>query len=306
MTNLFSQVMIVNTMTGIRKESNKLSTTTRGRKRPVRDLLRDDLPDDIPDDIPDSLIKDIFNDEEIHMAADNLLHIREEDLDEYDESSDGDNSNSFNYSLKDFGLGSCSSGASEEGSTSGRGGGTSSSGGTANGKRRYKRSSEGQGGSQSCGDDANEGNGSEASEKSRGRGDGYDGKRKQVLSARERNLRRLESNERERQRMHSLNDAFQVSIRFDFRKKMHCADFILVKFYAFSSPPPSPPPLFFLPDGMECSVIKCIQTYALKVLFFYILMKWLSLWYFFDIMAMLIRFISPPHVFMSVNLNLHS
>ncbi|OXA55450.1 Protein dimmed [Folsomia candida] len=205
----FSKVMIVNTMTGIRKESNKLSTTTRGRKRPVRDLLRDDLPDDIPDDIPDSLIKDIFNDEEIHMAADNLLHIREEDLDEYDESSDGDNSNSFNYSLKDFGLGSCSSGASEEGSTSGRGGGTSSSGGTANGKRRYKRSSEGQGGSQSCGDDANEGNGSEASEKSRGRGDGYDGKRKQVLSARERNLRRLESNERERQRMHSLNDAFQ-------------------------------------------------------------------------------------------------
>lgn len=29
-------------------------------------------------------------------------------------------------------------------------------------------------------------------------------------TARERNLRRLESNERERMRMHSLNDAFQV------------------------------------------------------------------------------------------------
>jgi len=29
------------------------------------------------------------------------------------------------------------------------------------------------------------------------------------VSARERNLRRLESNERERMRMHSLNDAFQ-------------------------------------------------------------------------------------------------
>lgn len=35
-------------------------------------------------------------------------------------------------------------------------------------------------------------------------------KRKPALTARERNLRRLESNERERMRMHSLNDAFQV------------------------------------------------------------------------------------------------
>ncbi|CAG2116813.1 unnamed protein product [Medioppia subpectinata] len=34
-------------------------------------------------------------------------------------------------------------------------------------------------------------------------------KRKSAVSARERNLRRLESNERERMRMHSLNDAFQ-------------------------------------------------------------------------------------------------
>ncbi|XP_024080864.1 protein dimmed-like isoform X2 [Cimex lectularius] len=34
-------------------------------------------------------------------------------------------------------------------------------------------------------------------------------KRKPALNARERNLRRLESNERERMRMHSLNDAFQ-------------------------------------------------------------------------------------------------
>ncbi|KAJ9592716.1 hypothetical protein L9F63_015633, partial [Diploptera punctata] len=34
-------------------------------------------------------------------------------------------------------------------------------------------------------------------------------RRKPVLSAKERNLRRLESNERERMRMHSLNDAFQ-------------------------------------------------------------------------------------------------
>lgn len=34
-------------------------------------------------------------------------------------------------------------------------------------------------------------------------------RRKSGLSARERNLRRLESNERERMRMHSLNDAFE-------------------------------------------------------------------------------------------------
>uniref|UniRef100_A0A146KSP4 Protein dimmed n=2 Tax=Lygus hesperus TaxID=30085 RepID=A0A146KSP4_LYGHE len=34
-------------------------------------------------------------------------------------------------------------------------------------------------------------------------------RRRQGLSARERNLRRLESNERERMRMHSLNDAFE-------------------------------------------------------------------------------------------------
>lgn len=34
-------------------------------------------------------------------------------------------------------------------------------------------------------------------------------RRKSTLNARERNLRRLESNERERMRMHSLNDAFQ-------------------------------------------------------------------------------------------------
>ncbi|XP_076324922.1 uncharacterized protein LOC143232852 isoform X2 [Tachypleus tridentatus] len=35
-------------------------------------------------------------------------------------------------------------------------------------------------------------------------------RRRSTLNARERNLRRLESNERERMRMHSLNDAFQA------------------------------------------------------------------------------------------------
>lgn len=35
-------------------------------------------------------------------------------------------------------------------------------------------------------------------------------RKKGAFNAKERNLRRLESNERERMRMHSLNDAFQV------------------------------------------------------------------------------------------------
>lgn len=39
-------------------------------------------------------------------------------------------------------------------------------------------------------------------------------RRKGTLNAKERNLRRLESNERERMRMHSLNDAFQVGSEF--------------------------------------------------------------------------------------------
>lgn len=209
--NLKLQVMLINTMTGIGKESK--FTTTRGRKRPVREVSVDEV------DLPDSLIKDIFDDEEIHMAGTNLLHIRDEDLDEYDESSDGDNSTTFNYSLKDFGLGSSSSGASEEGSTTSGRGGTSA----AQGKRRYQRSSEGQG--QSCRDledISNGGNGSEASEKS-GQDGGYESsKRKQVLSARERNLRRLESNERERQRMCQLVELIQFPVvSFQFFHLFH-------------------------------------------------------------------------------------
>lgn len=46
---------------------------------------------------------------------------------------------------------------------------------------------------------------------SRGRSATNSRRRKGQLNAKERNLRRLESNERERMRMHSLNDAFQVS-----------------------------------------------------------------------------------------------
>lgn len=43
-------------------------------------------------------------------------------------------------------------------------------------------------------------------------------RKKGALNAKERNLRRLESNERERMRMHSLNDAFQVS-EFSYSKQ---------------------------------------------------------------------------------------
>uniref|UniRef100_A0A1A9WHG9 BHLH domain-containing protein n=1 Tax=Glossina brevipalpis TaxID=37001 RepID=A0A1A9WHG9_9MUSC len=56
-------------------------------------------------------------------------------------------------------------------------------------------------------------NGGSARPSSRGRnsssGTSQNRRRKGTLNAKERNLRRLESNERERMRMHSLNDAFQ-------------------------------------------------------------------------------------------------
>lgn len=51
--------------------------------------------------------------------------------------------------------------------------------------------------------------GTRASSRGRSTG-GTSRRRKGALNAKERNLRRLESNERERMRMHSLNDAFQV------------------------------------------------------------------------------------------------
>ena len=50
---------------------------------------------------------------------------------------------------------------------------------------------------------------SEESVEKRARATKKASRRRKSVSARERNLRRLESNERERQRMHSLNDAFQ-------------------------------------------------------------------------------------------------
>ncbi|CAL1531567.1 unnamed protein product [Lymnaea stagnalis] len=56
--------------------------------------------------------------------------------------------------------------------------------------------------------DSSSSNPDEPSEK-KARGGKKSTKRRKGVSARERNLRRLESNERERMRMHSLNDAFQ-------------------------------------------------------------------------------------------------
>lgn len=54
------------------------------------------------------------------------------------------------------------------------------------------------------------GGGTTTTRTSRGRSATNSRRRKGQLNAKERNLRRLESNERERMRMHSLNDAFQV------------------------------------------------------------------------------------------------
>lgn len=65
---------------------------------------------------------------------------------------------------------------------------------------------------------------------SRGRSTTNSRRRKGQLNAKERNLRRLESNERERMRMHSLNDAFQVCFTI-----MHYASYISCKPFLISS-----------------------------------------------------------------------
>lgn len=64
--------------------------------------------------------------------------------------------------------------------------------------------------SSSQSDDTSGGCGTTITRTSRGRSTTNSRRRKGQLNAKERNLRRLESNERERMRMHSLNDAFQV------------------------------------------------------------------------------------------------
>ena len=66
--------------------------------------------------------------------------------------------------------------------------------------------------------------GQEQQEDGPGGGGGAAGRRrKQCLSARERNVRRIESNEREWLRMHGLNEAFQVS-ECECRERMTTAD----------------------------------------------------------------------------------
>ena len=59
-------------------------------------------------------------------------------------------------------------------------------------------------------------------------GGGTPGRRKKpTLSSRERNVRRIESNERERLRMHGLNEAFQVMpISFIFSLKIYKDSFL--------------------------------------------------------------------------------
>lgn len=66
--------------------------------------------------------------------------------------------------------------------------------------------------SSSQSDDTSGCGGATTTRTSRGRSSNNSRRRKGQLNAKERNLRRLESNERERMRMHSLNDAFQVRI----------------------------------------------------------------------------------------------
>lgn len=65
--------------------------------------------------------------------------------------------------------------------------------------------------SSSQSDDTSGCGGATSARTSRGRSATNSRRRKGQLNAKERNLRRLESNERERMRMHSLNDAFQVT-----------------------------------------------------------------------------------------------
>lgn len=96
---------------------------------------------------------------------------------------------------------------SDSSSSGGHSDDTHSGGGGGGGTR-----GDGEGGTGS-GDDAEGGKRS-----TNGRGDRLSAhanarRRKNAMNAKERNLRRLESNERERMRMHSLNDAFQVSYR---------------------------------------------------------------------------------------------
>ena len=64
--------------------------------------------------------------------------------------------------------------------------------------------------SSSQSDDTSGGGGTTTTRTSRGRSATNSRRRKGQLNAKERNLRRLESNERERMRMHSLNDAYEV------------------------------------------------------------------------------------------------
>lgn len=216
--------------------------SSRGRKRVIReqtsrkqskqivdpletidiDLFDEDIP--VSDDLVESILNstgivggtssggsgagdDLDDYDEIDTSDDNLDGTSTSSSTQYVRSARNSNSGSGSSALFSDKEGCLFTGSDERlisgdktgGRRRGGGGGSNSGGGGSGG---------GSSGSV-AGDDGsvNGGNGS-ASEKS-GSG-GKERRRKSVLSARERNLRRLESNERERQRMHSLNDAFQV------------------------------------------------------------------------------------------------
>lgn len=156
------------------------------RKKSTHNLLHEDpliLPD--PDEI-----EDLVFDEEILMGVGEDV-----ELDEYDdggESSDDNVGSSSNSTTSSTNYGN--------GNRPSRGsfGKTGGNGGTESAATNYNSSGEKSGGSMT-------------GHSSQSAGSHESRKRKSASSARERNMRRLESNERERQRMHSLNDAFQVS-----------------------------------------------------------------------------------------------
>jgi len=169
-----------------------------GRKKSSHNVLLDPLsllPD--PDDI------DLVFDEDILMGGADEVELDEYELD--GESSDdnvGSSSNSTTSSTANYNgsrLPPRGKSAGKKGMMSSSSVSSSSSSSHAN----YHSSGEKSGGSSTGGHHG----GSAASPGSLD----ANRKRKSTSSARERNMRRLESNERERQRMHGLNDAFQVS-----------------------------------------------------------------------------------------------
>ncbi|ODN05865.1 Protein dimmed [Orchesella cincta] len=230
-------VMVVKS--NMMSESRTQERSSRGRKRVMReqtsrkqskqitepletidiDLFDDDIP------VSDELMESILNSTGIVGGTSSGGSGAGDDLDDYDEidtsddNLDGTSTSSSSQYLRstrnsNSGSGSsalfsdkegCSFAGSEERLTSAEKTGGRRRGAGSNSNHSGGGSGGGSSGSVAGDDGSVNGGNCSASEKS---GSG-ERRRKTVMSARERNMRRLESNERERQRMHSLNDAFQ-------------------------------------------------------------------------------------------------